>query len=67
MSTTKKATKTITFPIAVFQTASSKSDLENWLLAHNPSFIKRMRKSREDDLQGKGKSWKEFKKEICIK
>ena len=42
-------------------------DLEDWLLSQNPEFIKKMRKARQNDLQGKGKDWKTLKKELCIK
>jgi hypothetical protein len=31
-------------------------DLEDWLLSQNPQFIKKMRKARQKDLLGKGKS-----------
>lgn len=67
MPLTKKEYKSVTFPISVFETADTKEDLEDWLLSQNPDFIKRMRKSRQDDLQGKGKDWKLLKKELCIK
>jgi len=67
MSLTNKEYKSITFPISVFETADTKEDLEDWLLSQNPDFIKRMRKSKQDDIQGKGKDWKLLKKELCIK
>jgi hypothetical protein len=67
MTARKKKQEFISFPIAVFQTAETKDDLENWLLANNPDFIKRMRKAREEDLGSRGKTWTEFKKEKCIK
>jgi hypothetical protein len=67
MPITKQNTEKVTFPLSVFETADTKEDLEDWLLAQNAEFIKRMRKARQDDLQGKGKEWKSFKKELCIK
>lgn len=67
MPITKQKTEKVTFPLSVFETADTKEDLEDWLLAQNAEFIKRMRKARQDDLQGKGKEWKSFKKELCIK
>lgn len=67
MPITKYKTEKVTFPLSVFETADTKQDLEDWLLAQNAEFIKRMRKARQDDLQGKGKEWKSFKKELCIK
>lgn len=59
--------KAITFPEEVFETADTKEDLEDWLLVHNPDFIKKLRKARKDDLAGKGKDWGKLKKELCIK
>jgi hypothetical protein len=56
----------VTFPLSVFETADTKEDLEDWLLSQNPEFIKKMRKARRDDMQGKGKSWESLKKELCI-
>ena len=67
MPITKQKMDKVTFPLSVFETADTKEDLEDWLLAQNADFIKRMRKARQDDLQGKGKEWKSFKKELCIK
>lgn len=67
MSLAKRTTETVSFPLSVFHTAATKDDLEDWLLAHNPEFIKRMRKSRKDDLDEKGRDWKTIKKELCIK
>lgn len=67
MNTSKRKTEVVTFPLTIFETAETKDDLENWLLAHNPDFIKRMRKARKDDVAGKGKDWKILKKELCIK
>ena len=67
MPLTKRKAKTVTFPLSVFETADTKEDLEDWLLSQNSGFIKRMRKARRDDIQGKGKDWKSLKKELCIK
>lgn len=62
-----KEKKTVTFPLTVFETANTKEDLEDWLLAQNPEFIKRMRRARKDDIEGRGKEWESLKKEVCIK
>jgi len=67
MPITKQKTEKVTFPLSVFETADTKEDLEDWLLAQNTEFVKRMRKARQDDIQGKGKEWKSLKKELCIK
>ena len=63
MGVAKKKQKVITFPLTVFETADTKDDLENWLLAHNPDFVKRM----QNDFQGEGKEWDKPKKELGIK
>lgn len=67
MLSIKRKKEVVAFPISVFETADTKEDLEDWLLSKNPDFIKRMRKARQEDLQGKGKSWDLLKKELCIK
>lgn len=69
MSLTRKKSepKAVTFPLSVFETADTKEDLEDWLLLQNPEFIKKMRKARREDIQGKGKYWQFLKKELCIK
>ena len=60
-------TAKVSFPRSVFDSADTKEDLEDWLLSHNPEFIKKMRQSRQEDIQGKGKEWSLLKKELCIK
>jgi len=67
MSATKRTAAVVSFPQSVFDTADTKEDLEDWLLSQNPEFIKKMRKARLDDIQGKGKEWSQLKKELCIK
>lgn len=67
MPLAKKKAETVTFPLSVFETADTLYDLEDWLLAHNPAFIRKMRKSREEDLAGKGTDWKSLKQDLCLK
>jgi hypothetical protein len=67
MPLTKKKSEEVTFPLSVFETADTKEDLEDWLLSQNPEFIKKMRKARQEDILGKGKSWESIKRELCIK
>jgi hypothetical protein len=57
----------IEIPYAIFESAQTKEELEDWLLAHDAEFIKRMRKARADDLEGKGKDWAVLKRELCTK
>ena len=67
MGIAKKKKEIVSFPLSVFETADTKEDLEDWLLAQNPEFIKKMRKARKDDLRGMGKDWETLKKELCLK
>jgi len=67
MIPTKRKSEVVTFPLSIFETADTKEDLEDWLLSQSPEFLKKMRKARKDDIEGKGKDWKLLKKEICIK
>jgi len=67
MSIAKKKKEIVSFPLSVFETADTKEDLEDWLLAQNPEFIKKMRKARKDDLRGMGKDWETLRKELCLK
>jgi hypothetical protein len=67
MPIAKQKMEKVTFPISVFETADTKEDLEDWLIAQNVEFIKKMRKARQDDIQGKETDWKSLKKELCIK
>ena len=63
----KSKKQTVTFPLSVFETADTKDDLEDWLLSQNPEFIKKMRKARQADMQGKGKEWQALKEDLCLK
>jgi hypothetical protein len=67
MHMNKRKKETVSFPLSVFETADTKEDLEDWLLSQDFEFIKKMRKARQEDLLGKGKSWESLKRELCIK
>ncbi|MBT9536723.1 MAG: hypothetical protein IVZ94_01160 [Nitrospirae bacterium] len=67
MLSVKRKSEIIAFPVSVFETADTKDDLEDWLLSQNPEFLKRMRKTKRDDIEGRGKDWQILKKELCIK
>ena len=54
----------ITIPISVWESAETKEDPEDWLLAHNPEFVKRMLKAREEDLKGEVVSLEEVEKKL---
>ena len=41
-------------------------ELEDWLLVHNPEFIARMRRARENDLAGRSIAWEQVKQELRI-
>lgn len=63
----KKKSEVISFHVSIFETADTKEDLEDWLLAQDVEFIRKMNKARKDDIEGKGKDWRQLKKELCIK
>lgn len=67
MLSTKRKSNVVVFPVSVFETADTKEDLEDWLLVQDAAFIKKMRKARKEDKQGKGTDWDVLKKELCIK
>ncbi len=67
MLSVKRKSEVIACPVSVFETADTKDDLEDWLLSQNPEFLKRMRKIKRDDIEGRGKDWQLLKKELCIK
>ena len=60
----KRKKETVSFPLSVFETIDTKEDLEDWLLAQDSEFIKKMCKARQEDLLGKGKNWESLKKEL---
>jgi len=64
MLSAKRKSRVVTFPLSIFETADTKEDLEDWLLSQSPEFLKKMRKARKDDIEGKGKDWKLLKKEM---
>lgn len=63
----KKKSEVIAFPVSIFETADTKEDLEDWLLAQDAEFLRKMKKARKDDVEGKGKDWRQLKKDLCIK
>lgn len=66
MSFAKKKKEIVSFSLSGFETVDTKEDLEDWLLAQNPEFLKKMRKARKDDLRGMGKDWETLKKGQAI-
>jgi len=43
-------------PTDVWETAETKEELEDWLLAHNPKLVRQLRRiRREEDLAGRGR------------
>lgn len=62
-----KTSDTITIPLEVFETAESKEEIEDWLLAHDSEFIKKMLKARKEDIDGKDIPWEQVRKRLDIK
>ncbi|HEV2350407.1 MAG TPA: hypothetical protein VG028_11235 [Terriglobia bacterium] len=64
--------ETVQVPIELvrrFEHASEAFDelqdaFEDFLIAHNPAFLRRLRKARREQLSGKTRSWEEFKREL---
>lgn len=66
MPLAKRKQEIVSFPISVFETADTIEDLEDWLLSTNTGFIKKMRKAKAEDIQGKGKDWAVLKSTIPL-
>lgn len=49
-------------PVHVFESANSKEDLEDWLMANDPVFIKEMRQLKAEALADKGRPLAEVTK-----
>jgi len=49
----KKKSDVITIPVSVWESAETKEDLEDWLLANNPEFIRRLREAHREVKEGK--------------
>jgi hypothetical protein len=63
-----KAKDVIEIPREVWETAETKEDLEDWLLAHNPRLIRQLRRiRRNEDLAGRGKTLDEVARQWNIK
>jgi len=55
-------------PTRVWESADSKEELEDWLLAHNPKAVRKLRLIRnEEDVAGQGKSLGEVARRWNIK
>jgi len=60
---------TIAIPLRILKMVLIHGDieeLEDWLLVHNPEFISRMRRARENDLAGRSIAWEQVKEELGI-
>ena len=55
--------KSVSIPISLLMTATSLDELEDWLEANDPTFVKELLRIREEeDLAGKGHTLAELKK-----
>ncbi|MCX6071054.1 MAG: hypothetical protein NTU91_09380 [Chloroflexi bacterium] len=56
--TKRSASKdTVEFPVAVWESAETKEELEDWLLAQDPKAVRQLRRIRRtEDLAGRGKT-----------
>ncbi|MCL4523848.1 MAG: hypothetical protein M1453_11050 [Acidobacteria bacterium] len=55
--------KSVSIPISLLMTATSLDELEDWLEANDPSFVKELLRIRKEEaLAGKGRTLAELKK-----
>ena len=54
-------------PVSVFESADSKEDLEDWLMAHDPVFIEEMRRLKDEAEGGRGRPLIDVAKKWDIK
>jgi len=63
-----QAKNVIEIPRGVWETAETKEDIEDWLLAHNPKLVRQLRRiKRHEDLAGRGKKLGEVARRWNIK
>ena len=63
-----EAKNVIEIPTVVWETAETKEDIEDWLLAHNPKIVlELLRIRRNEDLAGQGKTLTEVARRWNIK
>jgi len=61
-------TEVLEIPTAVWESAESKEEVEDWLLARNSKLVRQLRQIREkEDLAGKGKPLSEVARQWNIK
>ncbi len=59
--------KTLRIPLDVFETAESKEEIEDWLMANDPAFLEKMRQARREDQGGAWKSLEALRKDLRTK
>lgn len=60
--------KSVSIPISLLMTANSVDELEDWLEANDPSFVKELLRIREEEaLAGKGRTLVELKQKWNMK
>lgn len=63
---TRSEGRLIKIPLSIFESAETKEELEDWLMAHDPVFIKEMRRIKSEE-SGKGISLEEAVKKWDVK
>ncbi len=58
--------RVLKIPLPVFESAETKEELEDWLLAHDSQFLKEMQRIKEEE-SGNGVSLEEAAKQWRIK
>ena len=57
--------RVLKIPVSVFETAETKEELEDWLMAHDPQFIKEMERIKNEE-SGRGVPLEEVAKKWHI-
>ena len=56
----------VVIPYDVFEKAETVEELEDWLIANNEEMIARLRKAREEDLAGGGRTAEQVREELGL-
>jgi len=56
----------VVIPFDIFENAETIEELEEWLIANNEEIIARLRKARDEDLEGGGLSAEKVREELGL-
>jgi len=68
MAPVRKGAAMVKIPVDVLEKFYEAQEfLEDWLLANDKEFIRKMRRARKEDLSGQAVSWEQAKKQLGVK